>query len=148
MTIYPDNSTIQKYVKGKVITEQEGADLLQNGMTFVAPRNQWTNSLYTQNKIKPLEGIVKALGKYEWKDPSGAGTIHIEKNDIPGMPYVFNYQLNTYDVKSNTWKKGDANYVSNTNFGNNLENAFLSAQQIISNWGMQENEKYQQSKEK
>ena len=67
---------------------------MQNGLTFIAPKNEWSNSFLTTNKESPLEMALNALGTIDYKDPYNAGTYQIRKIDgVPGVTHQGNFTL-------------------------------------------------------
>lgn len=105
MTIYPTMEFLKEKVKSVYdpVTEQYTSDadlvnqqiqkLYNNGITFTAPRTEWTNSLFTGNIPTPTEQIINAKGKIEYNDINNAGSFTIEKVDAAGADYRIAYRL-------------------------------------------------------
>lgn len=106
ITIYPSRKFLEDNVKSVPYAGYEGEatdknsitlainDIMQNGLTFIAPKNEWSNSFLTTNKESPLEMALNALGTIDYKDPYNAGTYQIRKIDgVPGVTHQGNFTL-------------------------------------------------------
>lgn len=105
MTVYPTMEFLKEKVKSVYdpVTEQYTSDtdlvnqqiqkLYNNGITFTAPRTEWTNSLFTGNVPTPTEQIINAKGKIEYNDVNNAGSFVMEKVDAAGADYRIAYKL-------------------------------------------------------
>jgi hypothetical protein len=85
MTIKVPRSFAEKYFKtddGKTDAELVNK-IVEKGITFVAPKYEWKNSLFLNNKTTPVQAVINASvnNKLEYKDPSNAGNYTIEKFD-------------------------------------------------------------------
>lgn len=97
MVMYPDKTVLDALVKEEGFFTQAMSDAIAlNGLSFISERDNWNNSIFNQNKVSPLEGVVNALGKYTYEDPMGAGTFTIEKNFTSASPYKIYGQRNMY----------------------------------------------------
>jgi hypothetical protein len=83
MTIKVPRSFAEKYFKtDDGTTDAELVNkLVEKGITFVAPKYEWKNSLFLNNKTTPVQAVINASvnNTLEYKDPSNAGNYTIEK---------------------------------------------------------------------
>lgn len=106
ITIYPSRSFLEDNIKRVPYTNYDGEtddkaaivkvidDIMANGLTFIAPKNEWQNSFITTNKESPLELALNALGEISYDDPYNAGGYKIMKIDgVPGVTHEGVYTL-------------------------------------------------------
>ena len=73
-------------------------DLHTNGITFIAPKEMWTNSMFTGNQLDPTTAVVNALGTIEYTHPNNAGTYTISKVDgVPGSTHMGEFTVYSYE---------------------------------------------------
>ena len=127
VTIIPDRAFLQSMKeKDSRITQPLIDAMVSKGITFVAPKSSWSNSLINQTNLTPTQGLVEALGTYKWQHPDNAGGYEVTKNTKG--EYVVNYYLNEYDPKKNKMVRSNdpsANGYTIVPLGNNLD-SFLS----------------------
>jgi hypothetical protein len=142
MTIYPTMEFLKEKVTSVYDPEAEAytsdADavkaqiqkLYNNGITFTAPRTEWTNSLFTGNVPTPTEQIINAKGKIEYNDINNAGSFVMEKVDAAGADYRIAYKLRSLQPD------GSALDIPmdpmNMKRGNNIDAAYQSIFSTIS----------------
>ena len=142
MTIYPTMEFLKEKVTSVYDPEAEAytsdADavkaqiqkLYNNGITFTAPRTEWTNSLFTGNVPTPTEQIINAKGKIEYNDINNAGSFVMEKVDAAGADYRIAYKLRSLQAD------GSALDIPmdpmNMKRGNNIDAAYQSIFSTIS----------------
>jgi hypothetical protein len=142
MTIYPTMEFLKEKVTSVYDPEAEAytsdADavkaqiqkLYNNGITFTAPRTEWTNSLFTGNVPTPTEQIINAKGKIEYNDINNAGNFVMEKVDAAGADYRIAYKLRSLQAD------GSALDIPmdpmNMKRGNNIDAAYQSIFSTIS----------------
>ena len=106
ITIYPSRKFLEENIKVVPYQGYEGEatdknsiakaidGIMANGLTFIAPKNEWSNSFLTTNKESPLEMALNALGEVTYEDPYNAGTYEIRKIDgVPGVTHQGNFTL-------------------------------------------------------
>ena len=87
---------LKPFVKTKtnqagIISESEYAMAITHGLSFIAPKNTWTNFAAKDAKIGPVEGIINANGSYESKskmDPNFSYKI-TPNRDMPGNYTIY-----------------------------------------------------------
>lgn len=124
MIIYPNKEQLDKYKAG---TDEAGLssddinNALRYGISVIAPRENFTNSLFTQNFWTPMQTAVEASPdqKLVLSNPYGAGKVEIGK---------VKQGTGDYDIKFTTYLlKPDGNIDSlttrqpNIMYGNNLD---------------------------
>ena len=96
VVIIPPQSFLEKYIKkevdGKTVTDWNRIkEIKKNGISFIAPKSQWTNNFVLDNELTPTEQILNAKGKIKYVSPNKAGTYTIEKiSNVPGVDYSIN----------------------------------------------------------
>ena len=94
MIVIPPQEFLAKYIKdsdGK--TDWDRIKMIKkNGISFIAPKSQWTNSFYLENETTPTQQILNAKGKIEYKHGNKAGEYTIEKlRNVPGVDYRMDF---------------------------------------------------------
>jgi len=142
MTIYPTMEFLKEKVTSVYDPEAEAytsdADavkaqiqkLYNNGITFTAPRTEWTNSLFTGNVPTPTEQIINAKGKIEYNDINNAGSFVMEKVDAAGADYRIAYKLRS--LQPNGSALDIPMDPMNMKRGNNIDAAYQSIFSTIS----------------
>ena len=97
VVIYPHKEILEKYFKdaeGKTQTWLVNA-VLKNGISFIAPKQQWTNSFSRENELSTTEAVLNAKGKIQYNSGNGGGGYVIERvRNVPGVDYRSSYTLN------------------------------------------------------
>jgi hypothetical protein len=106
ITIYPSRKFLEENIKSVPYQNYEGEtddkasitkaidQIVANGLTFIAPKNEWANSFLTTNKETPLEMALNALGEINYEDPYNAGGYVIRKVDgVPGVTHQGSFTL-------------------------------------------------------
>ena len=106
VTIFPSRKFLEDNIKQVPYTNYDGEtddkaaivkvidDIMANGLTFIAPKNEWQNSFVTTNKETPLEMALNALGEISYEDPYNAGSYKLMKIDgVPGVTHEGVYTL-------------------------------------------------------
>jgi len=94
--IIPPQAFLEKYIKdeeGK--TDYEKIKMIKaNGISFIAPRQQWTNNFFQENELTPTEQVLNAKGKIEFVHGEGAGRYTMEKvRNVPGVDYRISHSV-------------------------------------------------------
>jgi hypothetical protein len=94
MVIVPPQSFLEKHIKdsdGK--TDWNRIKMIKkNGISFIAPKSQWTNSFYLQNETTPTQQILNAQGRIQYQHGNKAGEYTIEKvKNVPGVDYRMDF---------------------------------------------------------
>lgn len=128
---------LEPFVKTKknqagIISESEYAMAIKYGLSFIAPKNTWTNFAAKNAKTGPVEGIINANGYYEGKnkiDPNFSYKITPNK-DMPGGYTVYTKVRQLQE--DGTWKTND-DYSPSAVYGMdvNLLPAFLEGNTSI-----------------
>jgi hypothetical protein len=105
----------------------------QNGITFIAPKQNWNNNLFTGNKYTPVQSLLEA-GPIEYKDPFNSGQFKIEKVNVPGYDYMVTYSLTSYnpDGTPRTEKGNIMNKHQKGNFIDDIQTAILQKIDYVS----------------
>jgi len=79
--------------------------IYQNGITFIAPKQQWTNPFFNNNQVGQTEAIMNALGSLNYSHPNGAGSYTLEKiNNVPGVTHRGVFEINYIDPQTGELK--------------------------------------------
>jgi hypothetical protein len=129
MTVKVPRSFAEKFFKddkGKV-DYKTVEKVVNTGITFVAPKAEWKNSLFRGSVTTPVQAVINSSpnGRLDYKDPSNAGNYTIEKMDDES------YRANV------TFKElgPDGNLISNSSIlsseqlGNNVDALVYQANQ-------------------
>jgi hypothetical protein len=106
MTVKFPREFLEKHIKttkigDKITTDASSVQAkidkyFQNGITFIAPKQNWNNNLFTGNKYTPVQSLLEA-GPIQYKDPFNAGQFKIQKVDVPGYDYMVTYSLTSFN---------------------------------------------------
>ena len=87
---------LELFVKTKknpagIISESEYAMAVTNGLSFIAPKNTWTNFAAKNAKVGPVEGIINANGSYEGKSKMDKNFNYkiVPNADMPGNYTIY-----------------------------------------------------------
>jgi hypothetical protein len=97
--IKPSKEILEKYFRtadGKSANVSVVNAILKNGISFIAPKSEWTNDFMLENELTPTEMILNATKKIDYVNGNGAGKYQIEKVEgVPGMDYRATYTTHT-----------------------------------------------------
>jgi len=146
MVIYPDKEFLDKYKAGK---DEPGltADVINNalsyGVSVIAPRQNFTNSLFTQNQWTPMQIAVKGSPNkmVTLNNPYGAGQVKI--SEVKMGPGDYNIEFISHELKPNGEIKTLSTTFPNLVYGNNLDNQAQRALNELMMVSAQNNNIYQ-----
>jgi hypothetical protein len=131
MTVKVPRSFAEKFFKddkGKVDYETVNK-IVEQGITFVAPKAEWKNSLFRGSVTTPVQSVINSSedGKLVYKDPSNAGNYVIEK--VGAEDYRANVSFKVMGADG----KGVVNseILTNEQLGNNVDLLVYNATQEI-----------------
>jgi hypothetical protein len=126
MKITPDSKWVSDYLSSKKagLGEDDHAALLQaistNGISVIADRNQFNNSLKKAATMKPIEAVVEYSNEYSYTDPVSKSTFYVKK-DPSGLNRY------TYDIAYGIWDPEKQEFMMQS--GDNL-NYSIGAQAL------------------
>jgi len=129
MTVKVPRSFAEKFFKddkGKVDNEIVNK-IVGEGITFVAPRHEWKNSLFKGNITTPVQSIINSSpdGRLNYKDPSNAGRYTIEK--MGDESYRANITFN--ELGPDGRLISNSSILSSEQLGNNVDQLVYQANQ-------------------
>jgi hypothetical protein len=63
-------AVIKKYFDASVTADKEIINAIKtNGITYIAPKTHWKNSMFQSNKMTPTEALLNASKKMTYIDP-------------------------------------------------------------------------------
>lgn len=143
--IKPSKEILDKYFKtadGKVNTSVVNA-ILKNGISFIAPKSEWTNDFMLENELTPTEMILNAKKKIEYVQGNGAGKYIIEKvSNVPGVDYRVNYTGYLINRDGSVQTKTD--YLPLQKSGNKVDDSEDALQNMLREIDEQNKETYKQ----
>jgi hypothetical protein len=132
VTVFPTMDFLKKNitsvtVDGEITTDKTEVatkidQIYKNGISFIAPKGEWSNSFTASNRPTVAETILNRKGEIKYTDPSQSGNYNITKvTDVPGVDYNINYTLIGMDDNGNKiTRSAIPKYV---NRGNNIDDA-------------------------
>ncbi len=157
ITIYPSRAFLEENIKSVPYTNYEGEtddkasiikaidNIMANGLTFIAPKNEWANSFLTTNKESPLELALNALGEISYDDPYNAGSYQIRKVDgVPGVTHQGNFTLMGLNPDGSFKELSNAMSYGVNRGGSSLEDIQRHYYNAISQASMKNLETYRQ----
>jgi len=110
------------YIKSLNVSDEKKAELQQNGVQFMIPKEQLSGTtLYQESTKDPISAVIDYTGKpYIYTDPlNPKNTLTISKNDFGLSPYSVEITSGVYDPNTNTELENRlVDYE--TSYGNNL----------------------------
>ena len=94
LIIIPPQEILAKYIKtdAGAIDWAKIKKIKQNGISFIAPKSEWTNDFINENELTPTEQILNASGQMQYQHANGAGSFTISKvKNVPGVDYDITY---------------------------------------------------------
>lgn len=76
-----DLISTDKENSNNVLTKEEGAALMKNGLT-IFKEGGWNNGLYTSSYMDPISAVIEHKGSYSETHPSGDASIMIEPDPL------------------------------------------------------------------
>ena len=124
MVIVPPQSFLEQHIKdsdGK--TDWNRIKLIkQNGISFIAPKSQWTNSFYLENETTPTQQILNAQGRIHYQHGNKAGEYTIEKvKNVPGVDYRMDFM--GYRINMDGSITTEKNYMLLQKSGNKIDDS-------------------------
>jgi hypothetical protein len=95
LIIIPPQAFLLKYIKDDkgAIDYAKIRKIKSYGISFIAPKNEWTNDFINENELTPTEQIINASGEMRYQHGNGAGGFTIAKvKNVPGVDYSFSYE--------------------------------------------------------
>lgn len=143
MVIYPNAEDINGLVgtdkNPGLITAEERNNILKNGISIVAPRNQFNNFLMKEGNLTPMEAIVNA-GGYEYKNTGGAGNFTVRRGE---GGYTITGNINQRNANTGQMESAPINQISAFGqFGNNIDTQVQQLQQALVQLETQNNQIY------
>lgn len=144
MTVKVPRSFAEKFFKGpdgKVDNEIVNK-IVGEGITFVAPRHEWKNSLFKGSITTPVQAVINSSpdGKLTYKDPSNAGMYVIEKVD--DQSYRANVTFKELGPDGNLI--ANSSILSSEQIGNNVDALVYQANQQMANQVQENLAKYKE----
>ena len=147
MIIYPDKAWLKDYVgkldaKGNstnTITPQQEQDMLQNGISIIAPSESFKNGLFQSSYVTPLEASVKynkekGVTIRDIEDKQGFNALTIKTDEFGTGDYRYNYTYSVYNTLTNKYEKFGPFTSSSVQTGANLE---LMREEVYKTWAEQ-----------
>lgn len=123
MIIKPNAEDLKGLVGTKdnpgLITAEERNAIIKNGISIIAPRNQFNNFLFKESTMTPMEAVVNA-GGYKYVHPGGAGYYNITRSSDGG--YNVSGKIFQRNTKTGEKEQTDLNVISTFGqVGNNID---------------------------
>jgi hypothetical protein len=121
--IIPSQEFLKKYIKtdAGAIDWAKIKEIKANGISFIAPRQQWTNNFFQENELTATEQILNAKGKIDYVHGQGAGRYTMEKiKNVPGVDYRISYSTKRINEYGDVEEMSDALPLMRS--GNNIDN--------------------------
>ena len=108
-----------KDAKGKTDWNKIKA-IQKHGISFNAPKSEWTNDYINENELTPTEMILNAKGSIKFVNGNGAGQYIIEKaKNVPGVDYTASAKFTWINPDGSVQVKSE--YLPLQKSGNNID---------------------------
>ena len=122
IVIKPPQEILAKYIKdaeGKTDWTKIKA-IQKHGISFIAPKSEWTNDFINENELTPTEMILNAKGSIKFVNGNGAGQYIIEKaKNVPGVDYTASAKFTWINPDGSVQVKSE--YLPLQKSGNNID---------------------------
>jgi hypothetical protein len=135
--VYPTREFLDAHIKSTVVDgarttdktaiEQTINQMMKHGISFIAPKQEWSNDFIKGNDLTATESLIHAKGPsgIKYKDPNGAGNYQITKaTAVPGADYAINYTLRGLGPDGNPIEVPYTTYTQRR--GNRIDDVELS----------------------
>jgi len=124
MVMYFDKEFLDQYKAGKDepgLSADDVNNMMRYGVSVIAPRQSFNNSLFTENFWTPMQIAVKSSPskKVTLSNPYGAGKV--ELSEVGVGPGDYNITITTNEVKPDGTIKTRTTTLPNINYGNRLD---------------------------
>jgi hypothetical protein len=148
LIIKPPREILEKYIRKKDDKSKVDYDkiekIMQFGISFMAPKNEWTNDFFLENELTPTQQLLNAK-PIKYVSPYNAGKFEIKKQtNVPGVDYSLSMSANIIlpdgriDVQSNQLLLGK--------YGNNIDVQFATSLETLNKINAQNNKIYRELK--
>jgi hypothetical protein len=138
MIFYPDKAFLKEYTGAKVkdendkwvmsnlITPQEEADILKNGISVISNVDNFQNGLMKSSYTSPLQASIayrkeKGVTIQDPKDQTGFNTLNIKIDPYGNGDYIYTTTHAVYDPNTKSLIKKGPYPISSINLGNNVD---------------------------
>ena len=144
MLIMPNAEDLKSLVGTKnepgIIDAETRNKILKNGISVIAPKEQFNNFLMKEGGITPAEAMINANGSYEYKNPGGAGSFKITKS---GGGYNVTGIVRQMDENTGEVTYGEINRPANFGrYGNSIDAYIQNMQNQLITIGKQYDNTY------
>ena len=149
LIVIPPQSVLEKYIKdedGKVDWAKI-KKIKMNGISFIAPKSEWTSDFINENELTPTEQILNASGQMKYQHGNGAGQYTISKvKNVPGVDYSMSYSGNWInDDGTVTVKKDYIPFQKSGNYIDDSQTQIFDLIQSINEHNLEQFKKFQQT---
>jgi hypothetical protein len=122
IVVKPPQELLTKYIKdaeGKPDWTRIKA-IQKHGISFIAPKSEWTNDFINENELTPTEMILNAKGSIKFVNGNGAGQYIIQKaKNVPGVDYTASAKFTWINPDGSVQVKSE--YLPLQKSGNNID---------------------------
>lgn len=93
-------------------------DIKTNGITYIAPKTSWNNSLFQSNKITPTQAILNLGKEIEYVDPKYGHMMRLTKDPVSGQ-YGYSMIIRGVDENGNYTEIKEGDFAKN--YGNGVD---------------------------
>jgi hypothetical protein len=110
---------IEKYFDKKNAADlQIINDIKTNGITYIAPKSSWNNSLFQSSRVTPTEAILNTGKTIQYIDPSYGHKVILNRDPVTGK-YMYNVLIRGIDDEGRYAEKDFSDFAQN--FGGNID---------------------------
>jgi hypothetical protein len=132
MVLYPTMDVLKTLMAtddGGVLTQDMVNAIATNGISFISNRSNFTNSIFKGNQWTPMQALINARGSYDYEDPMGGGSYTIQKDDTGISDYSVTVKYRQRNSDGSVSFRSET--LPPTQYGNNVDNIAIQAQQIL-----------------
>jgi inorganic pyrophosphatase len=113
---------------------------MQFGISFMAPKNEWTNDFFLENELTPTQQLLNAK-PIKYVSPYNAGKFEIKKQtNVPGVDYSMS---SAYNYINEDGTVGTINKQLNLGkYGNNIDELMTEQYNMLNEINKINNQRY------
>ena len=113
------NDIIEKYFDKDDADQKEIMNEIKtNGITYIAPKSSWNNSLFKSNTTSPTQALLNTGSRIQYIDPKYGHMMVLDKDNVTGK-YRYNVIIKGINDEGKYYQKNLSDFAEN--IGNNID---------------------------
>ena len=109
---------IQYFDKDDADQKEIMNEIKTNGITYIAPKSSWNNSLFKSNTTSPTQALLNTGSRIQYIDPKYGHMMVLDKDNVTGK-YRYNVILKGINDEGKYYQKKLSDFAED--FGGNID---------------------------